>query len=86
MVERAFDGLHLRHGIVDTVPGWPPHQKDCPNPAGHYRTVLLPVEPTEWGKILSAAYTKGFRLVEIVQPTGSGRSCQAITAIVEHCH
>jgi lipoate synthase len=58
--------------------------EDCPNPSGHHRTVLLPVEPTEWGKILSAASERGFRRVEIGQPDRSSRSTTTIAAVVEH--
>jgi hypothetical protein len=46
--------------------------------------VLLPVESTEWGKILSAASERGFRRVEIGQPDRSSRSTTTIAAVVEH--
>jgi len=59
-------------------------QEDCPNPAGHYRTVLLPVDPKEWSKILSTAYEKGFRLVQVVDQSRTFSA--SIVAIVEHAH
>lgn len=54
----------------------------CPDPAGHFRTVLLP-PPQEWDRRLNELYAEGWDLLQVTTIEGVRLSGMAI---LQHRH